>query len=570
MTGRAPSRRRASTPRTRTAKTVKPVPTAGAGERIWILEVPFRVQLPGVSYVPAWKAHAYVGAELPAALAPYASLPYSYQRFVEDELNGEVGPGAQAHPRLPRPEQCDGAEAIVAAARAGARGFYLADDPGTGKTITAVMAVREIAELRGETSVLVTVDRPTSITIAHWRASIAAVGDGGLRWLLLSPDQLRKLLARNGKPRYRFGICVLDEAHLYRHTDTQRTTAMRRVARYTDAHDTAPFVLALTATPGHHPGEMTYLSPLFAQVHDEPPARWSPLGARMAAAGIPLERSGTRWTWTAQAKESGAVQQAATETVRGWLTEADPPVMLHRSAPWGPAPLDGLPVDLSADERSAYESEWGEYCREMGLARRGRDVARGRAAVLRFRQKAGMLRAPASAEWVHAQVERGYQVAVSVNFVGTAAEPLAELLTDRGLQVARIFGPDADREHERMLFQRGAADVVVFNTSSSISLHANELLADGTRASATPRVGLIHQPSYSGIEARQTLGRTHRDHQVCPWYLGYGVSTVEEQVAAVMLDRLRQSSDSVGADTTALHSIAELLGADWLPDDALS
>lgn len=526
--------------------------------------------LPDVRYVPAWKAHAYVGSLLPASLKPYASLPYSYQRFVEDELNGQVGPGVTGHPRQPRAEQHEGAAAIVNAARSGSRGFYLADDPGTGKTITAILAVKEIAELRGETTVLVTVDRPTSITIAHWRTSIASVGDGGLRWLIISPDQLRKLLARNGRPRYRFGICVLDEAHLYRHTNTQRTTAMRRIARYADAHAKAPFVLALTATPGHHPGEMTYLSPLFAQVHDEPPARWATLGARMVVADIPLERVRDRWSWSAEAKSSGAIQQSATNKVRRWLSDAEPPVMLHRSAPWGPAPLDGLPVDLSAQQRAAYESEWGEYCREMGLARRGRDVARGRAAILRFRQKAGMLRADSSAEWVHAHVERGYQVAVSVDFVGTAAEPVAELLISRGLRVARIFGGQGDRERERLRFQRGQAHVVVFTTTSSISLHAKELLQDGTRASAAARIGLIHQPRYSGIEARQTLGRTHRDYQVCAWHLAYGVDTVEEQVAGVMLDRLRHSGDSVGADTSALHSIARLLDADWLPTDALS
>ena len=563
-------KRSAATRRTRSRAPVKPVPTVGAGERIWILEVPFRVQLPGVHYVAAWKAHAHVGVSLPPALQPYASLPYSYQRFLEDELNGDVGPGADVHPKEPRPEQVEGAKAIVRAAQSGFRGFYLADDPGTGKTITAILAVKSIAEFRGESTVLVTVDRPTSITIAHWRASIASVGDGGLRWLIISPDQLRKLLARNGRPRYLFGICVLDEAHLYRHTDTQRTTAMRRIARYTDAHEKAPFVLALTATPGHHPGEMTYLSPLFAQVHDESPAQWSNLGARMAAAQLPLEQVRSRWAWTPEAKGSGATQQAATEKVRGWLTEADPPVMLHRSAPWGPAPLEGLPVDLSAAQRVAYETEWGAYCREMGLAKRGRSIAGGRAAILRFRLKAGMLRAASSAEWVHAQVERGYQVAVSVDFVGTAAEPVAELLAERGLEVARIFGGEGDREHERMRFQRGQAQVVVFNTNSSISLHANELLEDGSRATATPRIGLIHQPRYSGIEARQALGRTHRDYQVCPWYLGFGVGTVEEQVAEIMLDRLRHTSDSVGADTSALHSIARLLGADWLPTEALT
>ena len=51
-----------------------------------------------------------------------------------------------------------------------------------------------------------------------------------------------------------------------------------------------------------------------------------------------------------------------------------------------------MPVTLTPAERTAYEAEWGEFCREMDIARRGRNVARGRAALLRFRQKAGLIR----------------------------------------------------------------------------------------------------------------------------------------------------------------------------------
>ena len=52
------------------------------------------------------------------------------------------------------------------------------------------------------------------------------------------------------------------------------------------------------------------------------------------------------WTWTAAAKESPRLQSAAVSKVRKWMTDCNPPVMLHRDAPWGHAPIDALPVEL--------------------------------------------------------------------------------------------------------------------------------------------------------------------------------------------------------------------------------
>ncbi|MFC4604367.1 DEAD/DEAH box helicase family protein [Rhodococcus kronopolitis] len=542
------------------------LPVAGPGERIWILDVPFRTPAPGSRWYPKPRVHAYVGPTLPDELRPFATKPYTYPRWVEDDLNSEPGPPPTAAPKTPRPEQLEAADAIELAARHAARGFALFDDPGMGKTLSAVVAAKAVAALRGGTTILVTVDRPASITVPHWRASIAAVGDGGYRWLIISPDQLKKLIAGNGRPR-RFDVVVNDEAHNFRHR-SQRTGYQRRINRLLDPAEKAPFVISMTATPGHHPGEWLYLSSLFAQIHDEPPEHWDDLGARLADAGLPLERYLGRWQWSPEAKASTALQARAVETVRTWLTAATPPLMLHRDAPWGPAPIDGLGVDLTPAEVLAYEMEWGAYRREMKIARTGSDTARGRAALVRFRQKAGMIRVPHTVELVAAHVERGYQVLVATEMVSTAAAPIADQLEERGIAVSRIFGGRADAEEERLRFQRGESRVCVFNTTSSISLHANEQLADGTTATATPRVGFFHQPRYSGIAARQTIGRAHRDYQVCPWWLLYSTDTVEESAGQTMVQRLLVTSASVDGDLSTFRSLAALFDADWLPDDA--
>ena len=93
-------------------------------------------------------------------------------------------------------------------------------------------------------------------------------------------------------------------------------------------------------------------------------------------------------------------------------------------------------------------------------------VREGRTAVLRFRQKASLLRIQSTVDWVLGQVDDGHQVAVSCEFLGVAAVPIASALEGKGVAVARIHGsgdgPVLDLERERLRFQSGAAPVVVF------------------------------------------------------------------------------------------------------------
>jgi hypothetical protein len=565
-------RRRTTTSRTTTTRTKrttapkpskKPVPdlpTAGPGERVWVLAVPFRAPAPGAVWRADLQAHVWVGAELPLELAPYDPPPYTFERFLEDELNDKPRALPLARPMTPRDQQWDGADVVAAHAAAGGRVFLLGDDPGVGKTGTAILAARLIAEQRDVRTVLVVADRPAAITIPHWARSIAGFGDGGLRWCVTTWDRLAKV------SKLRFDVVIADEAHMVRHTTTQRWKHWKAVSGAARGKD-APFVLAATATPAHTPLELPYLAPEFAVRHGEPLREWSDLPKRLAAHGFHVERGRYGWQWTEDADE----RRADLGRLQGWLADAHPPATLHRPAPWGAVSVTGTPVALTPAERAAYDSEWSEFRAEMQLARRSRQSAKGRAALLRFRQKAGLIRVQATVDWVKAQVEAERQVAVSVEFVETAADPIREALLDSGIAVAGIYGRDRfDVEAERLRFQRGEAPVCVFTVTASISLHAAELLPDGRPASGTPRVGLFHQPRFSGIQARQVTGRTHRDGQVSPWRIAFAEDTVEEQVARVMVERLAVSGSAAGADTSSLQEIAELLDADWLPAATLT
>ncbi|NEK60633.1 helicase [Geodermatophilus sabuli] len=568
---RRPTTRATSTNRTATTSRPRPTPrraataaperpVAGPGERVWVLAVPFRAPAPGAVWHADLQAHVWVGAELPPELAPYDPPPYTFERFLEDELNEKPRPIPLARPLTPRDLQCDGAEVVAASAAAGHRVFLLGDDPGVGKTGTAVLAVKAIAEQRDVSTVLVVADRPAAITIPHWTRSIAGFGDGGIRWCVTTWDRLAKVA------RLRFDVVIADEAHMVRHTTTERWKHWKAVSGGGRAKD-APFVIAATATPAHTPLELPYLAPQFAARHGEPLRSWADLPGRLAAHGFHVERGRYGWAWTEDADE----RRADLARLQGWLADGDPPATLHRPAPWGPVSVTGTPVALTPAERAAYESEWSEFRAEMQLARRARQSARGRAALLRFRQKAGLIRVQATVDWVKAQVEAERQVAVSVEFVETAADPIREALMDSGIAVSAVYGRDRfDVEAERLRFQTGASPVCVFTVTASISLHAGELLPSGVPGSTAPRVGLFHQPRFSGIQARQVTGRTHRDGQVSPWRVAFAEDTVEEQVARVMVARLAVSGSTAGADTTSLREIAELLDADWLPPAALT
>lgn len=507
----------------KSAATKPALPTIPPGQRVWLLELPWEgpggvsiSKPPGVTHYKGLGGYAYVGTSLPKSMAPYATKPYSYLRWREDELNGKKGPGATATPMTLRPEQLDDVRAIATVART-YRQSHLANSVGTGKTLVAVAAAKVIARMRGAKTILVTVDRPSRITIPSWRRTIAALGDDDLRWIIISSDQLKKLIARNGRPRLFFDVCLIDESHQYRR-DTQRTDYMRRLTRMDAAPTKAPFVLTITATPGHHPGEWGFLSSLYAQVHGDPPAEWAEFGKKLASRGVPLEPSYGKWAWTPEAKKSLQVQQDAISSVRDMLLRHDPPLMLTRAAPWGPPPFDVDLIDLTPDQWRAYELEWGDFQREMKLARSGNDVARGLAAIVRLRQKASMIRVEHTVDAVRAELERGFQVLVATEMVSTAAHPVAELLEEHGIAVARIYGSNPEAEAERMRFQRGEAPVVVFNTPTAINLQAKELFEDGTCATSTPRRGFMHQARYSGLLAEQIMGRAHRNFQVCEWY----------------------------------------------------
>lgn len=549
---------------------VADIPQVGEGERIWVLDTPWEERPKGTTYITSWKARVYVGANLPEALSEYACGPFTYLRLVEDRMNAHHGLPARTveTPLTMRPYQLqiDGARAIVRHAATGAPQYLLADDTGVGKTLTAVLAAKAVLNVRGGKRVLVIADRPGAITIPAWAATIAAVGHDTITWCVVTWDNIKKV-----RP-WRWDIIVADEAQALRHQSTARFGHWQHLSGARRKPDERPYLLMATATPGHTPTELGYLAPTFAHATGTNLRGWTGNdGATFIDAlsqhGVHIVTGGRYGPeWTSDPRE----RRADLDLVRSWQEGA----MIHRDAPWGPPKVIGVGVALSPTQRVQYAKEWGQFCRDMALAKRGKDVAKGRAAVIRLRQKASLLRADVTAEWVLSKIDAGYQVVVSVQHVETGAEPISRALEAAGVAVARLYGTPSqtgrDPETERRKFQTGQCPVVVTTKTAAINLEANQDLGGRQRATSTPRIGVFHQARYSGIEGRQVVGRTHRDHQRCNWYVHYAQNTIEEAVSKVMVTRYATTADMVGGDTSALADIAAALGAEWMPADALA
>ena len=258
----------------------------GASRQDWLASLAL-ARTHGAVYDQARRVPLYIGYRLPEALESYAAPPFSWEAFLTDEINGEVSPPPIATGRfVPRPIQREAAAAIVAAAAAGYRGFLEADDVGTGKTISCLLGMLEVAQIRPMRTLLIVCPKSA---IPHWRRTVADMGTRGVRVAIINYDRLRSLLTipasaaaavrtrtknkrivEQGQPLVRWDGVIFDESHKLRaygfDNDSQRALAAASLARYADTAADAPFVVWASATAGHAVHEVGYLAPLLAEL----------------------------------------------------------------------------------------------------------------------------------------------------------------------------------------------------------------------------------------------------------------------------------------------------------------
>jgi hypothetical protein len=542
---------------------VDPVTSKNPLDKVWVLEeVPFGTRFPGMVTDKSRNAQLFIGRSLSPFAQFYASTDYSLSRWLEDDINGEVRKAERAATMTPRKDQQEDIDTIIRSVNHGSRGFFLTSQTGTGKTLVSVKAALAAAQKRTGSrpaNILVVANRPAAICIPDFRRTIQAVGDEGNRWLVTTVDRVHKV----ADLKVDWDVVIVDEAHGFRAVDTRRSKSLAKVVKSTASAKVAPFTIWMTATPAHDPTELTYLAPLLAQELDEPAKDWSGKDGEFANSlirhgfHIPSGRYGKQWT------ENPKERAEDVRLFRSWLTTGVP-TTLYREAPWGQAPLDIATIDLDPTRKQQYQIDWVDFQDELAAARDAGRGDKGRAAVLRWRQKALVLRIPEIVEWAQAQLDIGNQVVLYTDFVGVGANPITETLQDKKIGVARLFGNEYDVASELRDFYSGDSPIAVTTMSASINLQSGAIGQDGKKATMNQRVGAMTAPIYSGLKGRQVIGRTHRDGQVSPWVVMAADGTVEENISRVMIERFAASDGLAGADTSALQRVAELIGADWL------
>ena len=597
--GTTTAKKRTTTRRKPVRKTASPdLPLPDPGERVWVLDVPFEdralASASGARWYPGPRVFAYYGTDLPDGLASFESMPYSLQRWVEDDANEEWRPEV-VHERslTPRETQLESVRRQLGAVNAGFPYFAQMDSTGLGKTLAVCEAVRQMNDAvslgRSAPEIGTVLVVAPKGALPGWRRTIADT-EADLdpadrrRWLLVTYQSTKKLLTvpedtdlgkrkktQNkrtitlGELRFDIDVVIADESHALMNIESQQSQILWR---YQEA---ARAVVWMSATPGYQPMHFAYMARAIEQSRAAGPivgdeevlgygvtSKWAEF---LIEQGFALKEgkatTGLKtWRWE---PEDAAQRTRDIDTIHRWLSGGAVPWSISRPSP--PTPREPLGQELTAAQKRLYNSAWVDYRKELGLplwkSVGGKRVLQKnpstRAAALRFRQKCSYLRIPSTADQARAWIRDGNQVFVSM-FYRESVAGLAEALRDEGQDVAVVDGSmsSQDQEHEIRRFQTGAARVIISTTTSAINLHSNELLLpERTVSTSAPRVTLIHDPRWTPIEIRQIEGRANRidkdhEHTTSTCYYGYAEGTVEEEMVLTGIERIADLGSIVG------------------------
>jgi superfamily II DNA or RNA helicase len=593
-------------------------PDAAKSNRRTVLEVPFEdryeARNAGVKYDAKLKM-SYVEGDVPNRLQRWASLDYSYPRWIEDQMNGRLAPVALG-PTLfsPYPHQERAAKAILGAYTKGLPGFLIADSTGLGKTLSIVAGIADIAKQRGASSkrrLKVLISCPKG-AMPVWRQTLKSYADSQLlRPMILNYQQLQKLLkepssmkkesskarkaktgtgrkhaksraarnlTRDGEPRINFDIIVYDESHyLKNYGSSNMSMAAANIAKLHQPYHRgkSPFIVYSTATPGSTPLHLAIMSPLLSRLIDPSlskhidPKQW---GSFLHDEGFHVSRknASSPWSWISvpwygahstdpkerkkyedAKKKTLAIQNADTERIgSAWSSSSG---YIARD----PSDLKGWPlqqvepyyIELDAQGREAYDEAWTRFRSFLRLKSKGQsDPKSALTENLRFRQKASLLKAPTIAEHALDLVDEGKQVFIGCQFLETV-DTIEKILTARKAKWTEVSGRVDDKVANRLIFQRGEANIVLCTVTEAVSFHAGETLPDGSKATMNDRVTIMADIRQNPNDCIQQMGRCHREgrHSLCEFPVildTVDVKVMESFITkARNLKKMKQESD---------------------------
>lgn len=540
--------------------------------RTFVLDVPFAMRAVAQSLGARWektsKSFIYEGSRLPAGLVPFAALSWSWEDAVQKAKAGVPAKGWKGEdPYELRPHQTVAGKAIFDALGAKLPGFLLADEVGLGKTLSAWLGVQLVAKKLSAQRVVIVC--PLSVQ-AHWRETLRRQGSEVGEVLIINYERLGKLfeldagvkvkskkgLARRGSAA-ETDIIIFDESHKLKNPLAARSKLGAKLV------SNSKFVLWLSATAGQTPLELSYLAPLLAKGTGSKARDLMDFEGWCQQQGFKLKKGAYgAWTWDGDLDDC--------HRLAALLFEGKTPLAMRRRpqeiAGWPEISRSLWPQELNPEERSLYQEEWMAFRKALvsmqaGNAAQAKANAKapakgigGLVAALRFRQKSSLLRVDATVDFAIDLLEQGIKPAISCAFVETMNAIAAKLAAKKKV-CAKIYGGQsaAEREAERLRFQKGHAEVALFTIEEGISLHQGEF-------EDVPRSLLIHDLRWSAIQMVQIEGRTHRNGQFAQAYWLLGEGTIEARIASRVAKRaVAMKALSGETDASLEKEIIEML-----------
>lgn len=524
---------------------------------------------PGATYSKTLKTYVYQGETLPDEIKPFHSKDYSLLRWREDSYNRKMYPVTPSgHKFTPRPHQKEAAVKIATMCKAGYRGFVEGDNVGLGKTLASLYGVYGCARVKQQRTYKLLIICPKA-AIDQWCNTLYAFPLKGARVCIVNYEQASKLLKApssvknvkraktkkahtmtKGTPTVDWDYVIADESQKLKNWETAaRAKAFGQIAKY-QSHTDVPFVIWASATVGQGPLELQYLFPILKQITKSPKSMsWYDWLVQNNFNVKKAQKSGNLM-WVEPRRDASAqevaehkkLRQADLNRLNSMLFSKESPSIRRNPtdiAGWPEINRIPLGYTLAPMEYVHYQKEWLLFRSERKLALRGKNPQGALVKQLRFRQKSSLIRVEGTVKHIEDLLDNGHQVAVYCEFAETV-DAIKEKLSKRRHRVAEFTGRnEPDREKERIAFQKGQRDVILFSVDSAVSFHAGETLPDGSKASSATRATVVHDLPYSGIKATQIEGRCHRDGQFAPVYYMYAMNTTENKIAHRMVERIQ-------------------------------
>ena len=215
-----------------------------------------------------------------------------------------------------------------------------------------------------------------------------------------------------------------------------------------------------------------------------------------------------------------------------------------------------MPVELENEDEAAYRLSWSEFTayrngkpitkadlRPPGTGPNAGTEVHVMVRMLRFRQKASILRAPGTVEFCLDLLKNGHQVAISCEWIGSVHE-INALLQKEGVATATFTGENTStRESERLRYQRGEAKVILFTVKEAVSFHQGQKECGGNDV---PRSQIDHDIRWGAKSMAQIDGRSHRDGKFAQIYWMYAAGTTEQTVARTLLHKVESQAELLG------------------------